>query len=152
MIGSYSELFTLVKTTIGFQLLSSARVAHVCMYTLTIKLRLNLRLILCAVVFFFISAFFELTCIFLYASLFPRLACVKYYRSKAASEGSLTVTADLVAVGSTDFVYVRVSQIDIRVILQLYASEKFSLISSSGLSASACDQFSPESISYLNGS
>lgn len=57
-----------------------------------------------SLVFFFISAFFELTCIFLYAYVFPRLTCVQYYRSKAASEGSLTVTADLAAVGSTAFV------------------------------------------------
>lgn len=57
-----------------------------------------------ALVFFFISAFFEFICIFLYAYVFPRLTCVKYYRAKAASEGSLTVTADLAAVGSTAFV------------------------------------------------
>ncbi|KAG0568465.1 hypothetical protein KC19_6G021100 [Ceratodon purpureus] len=56
-----------------------------------------------SLVFFFISAFFELTCIFLYAYVFPRLTCVQYYRAKAASEGSLTVTADLVAVGNTAF-------------------------------------------------
>ncbi|XP_073388362.1 equilibrative nucleotide transporter 2 isoform X3 [Physcomitrium patens] len=56
-----------------------------------------------ALVFFFISAFFEFTCILLYAYVFPRLAFVKYFRTKAASEGSLTVSADLVAVGSTTY-------------------------------------------------
>jgi hypothetical protein len=52
-----------------------------------------------AVVFFFLSAFFELICILLYAYVFPSLASVKYFRTKAAAEGSLTVTADLAAGG-----------------------------------------------------
>lgn len=52
-----------------------------------------------AVVFFFLSAFFELICILLYAYVFPSLASVKYFRAKAAAEGSLTVTADLAAGG-----------------------------------------------------
>lgn len=38
-------------------------------------------------------------CVLLYAFIFPKLPIVKYYRSKAASEGSLTVTADLAAGG-----------------------------------------------------
>ena len=35
----------------------------------------------------------------LYAYVFPKLPIVKYYRRKAASEGSKTVTADLAAAG-----------------------------------------------------
>lgn len=46
-----------------------------------------------------IACFFELLCVLLYAFIFPKLPIVKFYRSKAASEGSLTVTADLAAGG-----------------------------------------------------
>ncbi|KAL9276441.1 hypothetical protein ACSQ67_026013 [Phaseolus vulgaris] len=49
--------------------------------------------------FFAISTFFELLCVVLYAFIFPKLPIVKYYRSKAASEGSKTVSADLAAGG-----------------------------------------------------
>lgn len=52
-----------------------------------------------AVLFFAISSFFELLCILLYALVFPKLPIVKYYRAKAASEGSKTVSADLAAGG-----------------------------------------------------
>uniref|UniRef100_A0A1D1ZAL0 Equilibrative nucleoside transporter 4 n=2 Tax=Anthurium amnicola TaxID=1678845 RepID=A0A1D1ZAL0_9ARAE len=52
-----------------------------------------------AILFFSISAFFELLCVLLYAFIFPKLPIVKYYRSKAASEGSKTVSADLAAGG-----------------------------------------------------
>ncbi|KAI9075285.1 hypothetical protein K1719_042690 [Acacia pycnantha] len=52
-----------------------------------------------AIMFFAISTFFELVCVLLYAFVFPKLPIVKYYRSKAASEGSKTVTADLAAGG-----------------------------------------------------
>ncbi|XP_042429963.1 equilibrative nucleotide transporter 3-like isoform X1 [Zingiber officinale] len=52
-----------------------------------------------AMLFLAISTSFELLCIFLYAFMFPKLPIVKYYRSKAASEGSMTVTADLAAAG-----------------------------------------------------
>ncbi|XP_038704699.1 equilibrative nucleotide transporter 3-like isoform X2 [Tripterygium wilfordii] len=52
-----------------------------------------------AIMFFAISAFFELLCVFLYAYAFPKLPIVKYYRLKAASEGSKTVSADLAAGG-----------------------------------------------------
>ncbi|XP_008800351.2 equilibrative nucleotide transporter 3-like [Phoenix dactylifera] len=52
-----------------------------------------------AMMFFAISAFFELLCVLLYAFIFPELPIVKYYRSKAASEGSMTVAADLAAAG-----------------------------------------------------
>ncbi|KAJ9171026.1 hypothetical protein P3X46_019079 [Hevea brasiliensis] len=52
-----------------------------------------------AILFFAISAFFELLCVILYAYAFPKLPIVKYYRSKAASEGSKTVSADLAAGG-----------------------------------------------------
>ncbi|OIW05915.1 hypothetical protein TanjilG_07191 [Lupinus angustifolius] len=52
-----------------------------------------------AILFFTISTFFELLCVLLYAFVFPKLPIVKYYRSKAASEGSKTVTGDLAAGG-----------------------------------------------------
>jgi equilibrative nucleoside transporter 1/2/3 len=52
-----------------------------------------------AVLFSSISCFFELLCVLLYAFIFPKLPIVKFYRSKAASEGSLTVAADLAAGG-----------------------------------------------------
>nr|XP_004485693.1 equilibrative nucleotide transporter 3-like isoform X2 [Cicer arietinum] len=52
-----------------------------------------------ALLFFATSTFFEFLCIILYAIYFPKLSIVKYYRSKAASEGSKTVSADLAAVG-----------------------------------------------------
>lgn len=51
------------------------------------------------VLFLAISTFFEFLCIFLYAFIFPKLPIVKHYRSKAASEGSKTVSADLAAAG-----------------------------------------------------
>lgn len=54
---------------------------------------------LLAALFFTLSAFFELACVLLYAFVFPKLPIVKYYRSKAASEGSKTVSADLAAAG-----------------------------------------------------
>lgn len=61
---------------------------------------MNLKLwICCAVLFLSISTFIEFLCIFLYAYVFPQLPIVKYYRSKAASEGSKTVAADLAAAG-----------------------------------------------------
>ncbi|XP_052182721.1 equilibrative nucleotide transporter 3-like [Diospyros lotus] len=49
--------------------------------------------------FLAISTSFEFLCIFLYALIFPKLPIVKFYRSKAASEGSKTVLADLAAAG-----------------------------------------------------
>ncbi|OWM76626.1 equilibrative nucleotide transporter 3-like isoform X2 [Punica granatum] len=49
--------------------------------------------------FLAISTFFEFLCILLYAMVFPKIPIVKYYRSKAASEGSKTVNADLAAAG-----------------------------------------------------
>lgn len=52
-----------------------------------------------AILFFAISAFVELLCVLLYAFIFPKLPIVKYYRSKAASEGAMTVSADLAAGG-----------------------------------------------------
>ncbi|XVE66264.1 hypothetical protein DITRI_Ditri08aG0066700 [Diplodiscus trichospermus] len=52
-----------------------------------------------AILFFAISAVFELLCVLLHAYVFPKLPIVKYYRSKAASEGSKTVAADLAAGG-----------------------------------------------------
>ncbi|KAI3830616.1 hypothetical protein MKX03_016448 [Papaver bracteatum] len=52
-----------------------------------------------AMMFFAISILFELLCLFLYAYIFPKLPIIKYYRAKAASEGSKTVSADLVAGG-----------------------------------------------------
>ncbi|KAL2495186.1 Equilibrative nucleotide transporter 3 [Forsythia ovata] len=52
-----------------------------------------------AMLFLAISTFFEFLCIFLYAFIFGKLPIVKYYRTKAASEGSKTVSADLAAAG-----------------------------------------------------
>ncbi|KAK6917443.1 Equilibrative nucleoside transporter [Dillenia turbinata] len=49
--------------------------------------------------FLAISTFFEFICILIYAFFFPRLPIIKYYRAKAASEGSKTVSADLAAAG-----------------------------------------------------
>lgn len=57
-----------------------------------------------AMLFLAISTIFEFLCILLYAFFFPKLPIVKYYRSKAASEGSRTVSADLAAAGIEDVV------------------------------------------------
>ncbi|CAA3005867.1 equilibrative nucleotide transporter 3-like [Olea europaea subsp. europaea] len=46
-----------------------------------------------------ISIFFEFLCILLYAWIFPKIPIVKYFRSRAAAEGSETVSSDLVAAG-----------------------------------------------------
>ncbi|XP_031097538.1 equilibrative nucleotide transporter 3-like isoform X2 [Ipomoea triloba] len=54
-----------------------------------------------AILFFSISTIFELLCLILYALVFPKLPIVKYYRNKAALEGSKTVAADLAAGGVT---------------------------------------------------
>ncbi|KAL5772577.1 hypothetical protein ACOSP7_012183 [Xanthoceras sorbifolium] len=47
--------------------------------------------------FLAICTSFEFLCILLYAYFFPQLPIVKYFRSKAALEGSKTVSADLAA-------------------------------------------------------
>ncbi|KAI3923736.1 hypothetical protein MKW98_011366 [Papaver atlanticum] len=52
-----------------------------------------------AIMFLVISALFELLCLLLYKFVFAKIPIVKYYRSKAASEGSKTVMADLAAAG-----------------------------------------------------
>ncbi|GAB4831084.1 hypothetical protein Ancab_005094 [Ancistrocladus abbreviatus] len=52
-----------------------------------------------AMLFLAISTLFEFLCIFVYAFYFPKIPIVKYYRQKAATEGSKTVTADLAAAG-----------------------------------------------------
>ncbi|KAF8112154.1 hypothetical protein N665_0066s0032 [Sinapis alba] len=52
-----------------------------------------------AMIFLAISAFIQFLCVMLYAYVFPKLPIVKYYRRKAALEGSKTVTADLAAAG-----------------------------------------------------
>ncbi|XP_057433565.1 equilibrative nucleotide transporter 3-like isoform X2 [Lotus japonicus] len=52
-----------------------------------------------AILFLAISTFIEFLCIFLYSICFTKLPIVKYYRSKAALEGSKTVSADLAAAG-----------------------------------------------------
>lgn len=52
-----------------------------------------------AMLFFAASCVFEVLCLVLYAHVFPKLPIVKFYRAKAASEGSLTVAADLAAAG-----------------------------------------------------
>ncbi|XP_076885031.1 equilibrative nucleotide transporter 3-like [Bidens hawaiensis] len=49
--------------------------------------------------FLAIATFFEFLCIFLYAFVFAKLPIVKYYRAKAAREGSKTVASDLAAAG-----------------------------------------------------
>ncbi|EEF37723.1 equilibrative nucleotide transporter 3 [Ricinus communis] len=49
--------------------------------------------------FLAISTLVEFLCVIMYAFLFPKLPIVKYYRAKAASEGSKTVSADLAAAG-----------------------------------------------------
>ncbi|VFQ88981.1 unnamed protein product [Cuscuta campestris] len=51
------------------------------------------------ILFLAISTFFEFICIILYGYIFPKIPIVKYYRAKAASEGSKTVAADLAAAG-----------------------------------------------------
>lgn len=52
-----------------------------------------------AVLFFSITCLFELVCLLLYTFVFAKLPIVKYYRSKAAAEGSKTVASDLAAAG-----------------------------------------------------
>lgn len=52
-----------------------------------------------AMLFFSVTCLFELLCFLLYAYVFPKLPIVKYYRTKAASEGSMTVGSDLAAAG-----------------------------------------------------
>ncbi|KAG6468726.1 hypothetical protein ZIOFF_073419 [Zingiber officinale] len=52
-----------------------------------------------AIMFFAISTIFELLCVLVYAFVFPKLSIVKYFHSKAATEGSLTVAADLAVAG-----------------------------------------------------
>ncbi|XP_048491045.1 equilibrative nucleotide transporter 3 isoform X3 [Beta vulgaris subsp. vulgaris] len=52
-----------------------------------------------ALLFLAICTGIEFLCIFLYAFYFPKLPVVKYFRAKAASEGSKTVTSDLAAAG-----------------------------------------------------
>ncbi|KAJ8761718.1 hypothetical protein K2173_004527 [Erythroxylum novogranatense] len=52
-----------------------------------------------AILFLSISTFLEFLCVLLYAIYFPKLPIVKFYRAKAAKEGSKTVSADLAAAG-----------------------------------------------------
>ncbi|XP_074272131.1 equilibrative nucleotide transporter 3-like [Silene latifolia] len=52
-----------------------------------------------AILFLAISTAIEFLCVLLYALYFPKLPIVKYFRAKAATEGSKTVTADLAAAG-----------------------------------------------------
>ncbi|KAF8112155.1 hypothetical protein N665_0066s0033 [Sinapis alba] len=52
-----------------------------------------------ALIFLAISTSIQFLCVMLYAYVFPKLPIVKYYRRKAALEGSKTVTADLAAAG-----------------------------------------------------
>lgn len=52
-----------------------------------------------AVLFLGISILLQCICIILYAIVFAKLPTVKYYRLKAASEGSKTVSSDLAAAG-----------------------------------------------------
>lgn len=66
---------------------------------MTISLIHHAIYIVIAVLFFAISTFFELLCVLLYAFVFPKIPIVKYYRTKAASEGCKTVLPDLAASG-----------------------------------------------------
>ncbi|KAJ4977178.1 hypothetical protein NE237_002284 [Protea cynaroides] len=50
-----------------------------------------------ALLFFGITSFIELLCVLLYVFTFPKLPIVKYYHSKAASEGAKTVSANFAA-------------------------------------------------------
>ncbi|XP_019090164.1 PREDICTED: equilibrative nucleotide transporter 3-like [Camelina sativa] len=52
-----------------------------------------------AMIFLAIATVIVLLCVMLYAYVFPKFPIVKYYRRKAASEGSKTVSADLAAAG-----------------------------------------------------
>ncbi|CAN6477304.1 unnamed protein product [Victoria cruziana] len=52
-----------------------------------------------AVLFFSICSLMELACILLYAFVFPKLEIGRYFRSKAASEGSKTIASNLAAGG-----------------------------------------------------
>ncbi|XP_047307066.1 equilibrative nucleotide transporter 3-like [Impatiens glandulifera] len=52
-----------------------------------------------AILFFAVSTCFLLFCALMYKFVYPNLPIIRYYRSKAASEGSKTVTADLAAGG-----------------------------------------------------
>ncbi|XXG54862.1 hypothetical protein AAC387_Pa03g2638 [Persea americana] len=52
-----------------------------------------------ALLFLALSASFELVCVFLYAYVFFKVPIVKYYHSKAAAEGSKTVSIDLTDAG-----------------------------------------------------
>ncbi|XP_015055155.1 equilibrative nucleotide transporter 3-like isoform X1 [Solanum pennellii] len=63
--------------------------------------------------FLAISTFFEFLCILLYAFVFPKLPIVKYYRTKAAAEGSKTVAADLAAAGIQTEATERVSNLSL---------------------------------------
>ncbi|XP_047306899.1 equilibrative nucleotide transporter 3-like [Impatiens glandulifera] len=58
-----------------------------------------------AILFFVVCTCFLLFCVFLYAFVYPKLPIIRYYRSKAASEGCKTVSADLAAGGilTSDF-------------------------------------------------
>lgn len=49
--------------------------------------------------FLVISALFELLCLLRYAFVVAKIQVVKYYRSKAASEGSKIVVVDLASTG-----------------------------------------------------
>ena len=60
---------------------------------------LFLALLSFTVLFLGITTFVEFLCTLLYAFFFPKLPIVKFYRSKAALEGSQTVSADLAVVG-----------------------------------------------------
>ncbi|KAG0481510.1 hypothetical protein HPP92_012368 [Vanilla planifolia] len=53
-----------------------------------------------ALMFFTTASVFEFFCVLLYAYVFPKLPIVKFYRLKAAAEGSKTVYADLAAAQS----------------------------------------------------
>ncbi|GJU95022.1 equilibrative nucleotide transporter 3 [Tanacetum coccineum] len=53
-----------------------------------------------ALLFLAISIVFQFQCAFFYAFVFPNLPVVKYYRAKAAGEGSKTIASNLSIVGA----------------------------------------------------
>nr|GEY06855.1 equilibrative nucleotide transporter 3-like [Tanacetum cinerariifolium] len=53
-----------------------------------------------ALLYIAISIVFQFQCVFFYAFVFPNLPVVKYYRAKAAGEGSETIASNLSIVGA----------------------------------------------------
>nr|GMC76953.1 equilibrative nucleotide transporter 3-like [Ipomoea batatas] len=100
MMGDLSFMLPeFVQSFLAGMAASGALTSALRLFTKAIFDNSNGKTLLTAVMFFVISVFFELLCCFLYAFVFPKLPIVKYYRKKAASEGSTTVASDLAAGG-----------------------------------------------------